>query len=1041
MGESFDFDFSDFIDDDPEKISNEWGYLDTSEIDFETFLEQLQNHEHVLPGYGFEDNLETHPSQTRSQVPGKRQRHESHANSDLLPKRFRALSPLDELEVVSGIDETPRSSVDGRSRSVPENHSDVFTPSYARGPWEEHFWEMLEKVPNEFIEDDEQYGLMGIKDEPWYLYDPEIFTLLGAESETDGNKHSEPLTDQEIICYGMIHKARVRILPQAPELLKRIPTSHTTLETIEKQNIYVFNIRREGNSEKYLLHPQKTTDDMMQPFDHVGVLNRQSSSILAQIPSSCTFEAYVSAASWVSSISRGITIDKDICIEVDMIVYGPRKTCQEAGDILQLRGVHLQEPDYYDLPLAYENPHFIDLSAIQGDLSPGLDPLDSSLFHPNFQELQISNERTLTEAHMKQKVATAFKSTTRSQNLRRLAAPMGIRTTLLPYQEEALDFIMQRESGPIPAEYCLWRSKDSITYTHCITGEERTELPMEIGGGLLADEMGLGKTLTMLSAISRTLDEAKNFANNYRGSYHTAEQGLVASRATLVVVPSPLLLNEWLQEIKLHCTEFQNTIVYHGHGRQGNPKTLANSDIVLSTYHTIASESLDETSPLWRINWYRIVLDEAHIIRRTTTKLFKSIKRLRATLRWCLTGTPIQNSLEDLAALVNFIGASPLDDIHAFKDHIITPLMRKQKEGLDNLRLLLDSICLRRTQELLNLAEVIYDPQVLEFSAKERKQYTETRERLVMQIKQNRLQPHQKGYLGVFQLQLQLRRLCNHGTFQKSSLGIEEVDLEQAITELKKQKHAKCGACKTSITGAQSIAENRKGSLTACGHLLCFKCVPGLMQALLPVDGREGCLKCSLCGEIVIGEYLLTEDVTTLSCKSGQKRLSASQYFNNDGCSTKVSAVVADIEKHQTEERKSIVFSCWTRSLDLIGSFLDSRKIPFVRIDGSHTLGQRKNILENYQNCPEIKILLMTTGTGAVGLNLTAANCVHILEPQWNPMIETQAIARVNRLGQTRNVRVVRYIIKGTVEELELQSQQLRKLRDAKVGWEVDDGE
>lgn len=72
-------------------------------------------------------------------------------------------------------------------------------------------------------------------------------------------------------------------------------------------------------------------------------------------------------------------------------------------------------------------------------------------------------------------------------------------------------------------------------------------------------------------------------------------------------------------------------------------------------------------------------------------------------------------------------------------------------------------------------------------------------------------------------------------------------------------------------------------------------------------------------------------------------------------------------------------------------------------------------------------------------------------------MIETQAIARVNRLGQTRNVRVVRYIMKGTVEEvgfisriiiytdvllqLELQSQQLRKLRDAKVGWEADDGE
>jgi SNF2 family DNA or RNA helicase len=58
-------------------------------------------------------------------------------------------------------------------------------------------------------------------------------------------------------------------------------------------------------------------------------------------------------------------------------------------------------------------------------------------------------------------------------------------------------------------------------------------------------------------------------------------------------------------------------------------------------------------------------------------------------------------------------------------------------------------------------------------------------------------------------------------------------------------------------------------------------------------------------------------------------------------------------------------------------------------------------------------------------LNLTIANCVYILEPQWNPMVEKQAIARVYRLGQTRNVKVVRYIVKGTVEEVSMR-QKLR---------------
>lgn len=77
-------------------------------------------------------------------------------------------------------------------------------------------------------------------------------------------------------------------------------------------------------------------------------------------------------------------------------------------------------------------------------------------------------------------------------------------------------------------------------YTNAITGDERVKRPMELGGGILADEMGLGKTLTMLSAISRTIDEAKNFARNYQNSKHlSVGQTLIASRATLVVVPSP----------------------------------------------------------------------------------------------------------------------------------------------------------------------------------------------------------------------------------------------------------------------------------------------------------------------------------------------------------------------------------------------------------------------------------------------------------------------------------------------------------------------
>jgi hypothetical protein len=171
-------------------------------------------------------------------------------------------------------------------------------------------------------------------------------------------------------------------------------------------------------------------------------------------------------------------------------------------------------------------------------------------------------------------------------------------------------------------------------------------------------------------------------------------------------------------------------------------------------------------------------------------------------------------------------------------------------------------------------------------------------------INQNKLEPQNKGYLGVFQLQLQLRRLCNHGTFQKPSLGVKEFDPDQAIEHLKKQNLAKCERCGTHVTGIHNIEEQRSGNFTSCGHLLCSTCVSKMKEALQKIDDRDGCFSCSLCSETIFGEYLMTEEASSQASKSGSKHLSAWQYFDKDGCSTKVSAVVADIEQQKTEGKR-----------------------------------------------------------------------------------------------------------------------------------------
>ncbi|PZU15513.1 MAG: hypothetical protein DI622_12495, partial [Chryseobacterium sp.] len=140
-------------------------------------------------------------------------------------------------------------------------------------------------------------------------------------------------------------------------------------------------------------------------------------------------------------------------------------------------------------------------------------------------------------------------------------------------------------------------------------------------------------------------------------------------------------------------------------------------------------------------------------------------------------------------------------------------------------------------------------------------------------------------------------------------------------------------------------------------------------------------------------------------------------YFRTQGQSRKMDALVADVLAAAAAGDKSIVFSCWTTTLDLIGLHFQGNAITFDRIDGDYGISQRQKVLDRFQNDPVISTLIMTTGVGAFGLNIIAANRVFLVEPQWNPSVEEQAVGRTIRIGQQKAVHVTRYIVRGTVEE------------------------
>lgn len=151
-----------------------------------------------------------------------------------------------------------------------------------------------------------------------------------------------------------------------------------------------------------------------------------------------------------------------------------------------------------------------------------------------------------------------------------------------------------------------------------------------------------------------------------------------------------------------------------------------------------------------------------------------------------------------------------------------------------------------------------------------------------------------------------------------------------------------------------------------------------------------------------------------------------SSTHKNYHLSPKLVALLEHLRGELSQGNKAIIFSQFTSFLDIIESVLDRNRISWVRLDGNMAAQQRTQSLTAFQNNPDVKVFLISLKAGGVGLNLTAANVVYMMDPWWNPAAEDQAVDRAHRHGQTKDVTVVRFIVKDSVEEgiMELQKRK-----------------
>ncbi|KAF2647161.1 hypothetical protein K491DRAFT_644351 [Lophiostoma macrostomum CBS 122681] len=629
-----------------------------------------------------------------------------------------------------------------------------------------------------------------------------------------------------------------------------------------------------------------------------------------------------------------------------IVITGPQQKQLEVGTLLSDSGLCFQHPYAEECgDLEYNNPHFL---RRPGSVMPKLQNA------PHSGIAQTATSGSLNET-MKSRVMRIFDlSNDATQGIySQVFASPRLKTRLKRHQLTAVSMMVEREQGGI--ESCqfpsLWevieRSEQSKRYRNTVTGIY-SEIAIPLKGGLLADDMGLGKTLSALALLCLSLDSKISDGN--------------AAYTTLIVTTKSTLPG-WQFQINQHVHHDQlKTALYHGSSRHTLTESLFNHDVVLTTYETLRAE-LESKGPLYEGQWERVILDEAHHIRNRNSQIFAAACSVKAHYRWCLTGTPVHNSLDDYGALLSFTGVSGLTEKRMFDSWIAKPIQENKSEGFARLQALVRATCLRRTKasigDALNLPprhEVI---EKVNLHPKDQELYDFFKIRAAKLAAGTRVSnpanaSHEQGQDGSVLSSLNfLRLICNHGETLLPETGMKIWNTRD----------------RTMTNGDDCIA-NGDGATT-----------PNYSAKLIAL----------------LRNLISTH---TLSPDAGSQCIPV----------------------------KSVVFTYWTKMLDLIQSALSTYSFKACRIDGNTSLEGRKIVLEAFNNDPGCSVMLATIGSAGEGLDLTVANHVHLIEPHWNPMVEAQAVDRVYRIGQKREVTITRYIVPRSIETY-IQWVQQQKLK------------
>ncbi|KAF8314018.1 hypothetical protein DL93DRAFT_1101779 [Clavulina sp. PMI_390] len=587
--------------------------------------------------------------------------------------------------------------------------------------------------------------------------------------------------------------------------------------------------------------------------------------------------------------------------------------------------------------------------------------------------------------------------------------------------------------------------------------------------------MGLGKTIQSLTRIT----EGKPSKEDLKKAK--------LSKTNLIICPVSVL-PQWAEEIE-KMTEGLLVVRHHGPSRTTNPEILKRADVVITTYSTLTSEHKVHTgsagrdaskkkaaeeekkkeeesdsddsligrslpkkkiapkratkekpklSALFQVGFWRIFLDEAQNIKNRSSKAALACWALEAKYRWVLTGTPIQNSVDELYPLFRFLKIRPLNDWDNFSSVISKPVKDgRSKNAMKRLHVVLNATMLRRTknQQINGKPIIVLPPRTVEvipcdFDEDERSFYTAVEARTSLQMnKFIEKGTVMENYTSVLVLLLRLRQACDHPALLSKDFvkDLDALDAKPASTQGDDDDDDK------------KEVDDLAGLMDNLGIGNAVKC--SICMSELP-RGWKGGSECEDCQETV-AKVSRRKSLLVHQTKKKNVVLDSDDEAEDSTLpptSTKIRKMLEILEaiyqrnKGQRDEEgnripseKTIIFSQFTTMLDLCEPFLTDAGIRWTRFDGSMKAEAREEALNKVRNDKKCRVILISFKAGGVGLNLTACNNVILLDLWWNPALEDQAFDRAHRLGQKKSVNIYKLTVVDSVEDRILQLQDQKR--------------